>query len=185
MSQDINQYLRKVVYDAHLSEYRSLDFECEYFIIGRTLLFAMRCPYSTVRNRIAYRLENNLPKRNLKFQLVYPSNDVKRFKHHTFDIIADLDPNYSIALCNIFGKFYTVRAYADEYLSPYLFKYDENGSINLRKLKEHGFDHETDTNRKVPLPKRWEKFKHAYEELHGVKLPVVSPVHCGWKAKTK
>ena len=185
MSQDITQYLRKVVYDAHLSEHRPIDFECEYFIIDGTMLFAMRCPYTKVRNRIAYRLENNLPKRNLKFQLVYPSNDVKYFQHHDFDIIDDLDPNYSIALCNIFGKFYTIRAYADKYISPYLFKYDENGSINLNKLKEHGFDYMTDINYKVPLSKRWEKFKHAYEELHGIKLTVVSSAYCHFGGKTK
>lgn len=179
MNKNLDAYIEKVVRDAHRAENRVVDFECEYCIHNGYLLFAMKCPFMRVRTRVAYRLYNNLPKQGLKFQLVLPWKEALYNSERVYDIGEILDPNYSVAIWKVFGKWYNVRGnYEEASLNPYFRKFDEQGSIYMRKLKEHGYDIDDPHTWSNPVTKEcWESFSKAYEEICGKKQQVFTSHH--------
>lgn len=71
----LQDYINRCAKDACVSENREYDVQMQWRIIGNDLLFAIKSKYKRVRNRIEYRLLNNIKKNfGLDFHLVYPTN---------------------------------------------------------------------------------------------------------------
>jgi len=161
-TQNLEKYINKCIADACTSTSKKNDVRYQYRIIGNHLLFAIKSRYQDVKIRVEFRLLNNLQKNfGLDFNLVYPdplheSSDC--FEVAKFDLYPDgIDPNHSIDVWTVFGKKYTIRAFAG--IRPY----EEEALVHLNKLGEHGYDYMADDTISA-----WEKFKAAYEAAYGM-----------------
>lgn len=159
---EIDQMVKTAIYVGCKRENRPNDVQYEYYIIGSNVLFAIKSKYMRVRKYVEGRMLNDLKKRGITFHLVYPDPmhenyacwNVARFD--LFGIDNGVDPNHSFDIWQPFnGKYkYTIR-----YLGG-IRPREEGAKIHLNKLKESGFDYETDMD--------WDKFRQAYENAYGM-----------------
>ena len=162
MYSGLKEYIIKVCKDSCLAEHHPVDVSFQYAIVEDMLVFAMRCPYKRVLGRINYRLGNNLRK---NFGLVY-CNVEDQYSRLDF-LPGDIDPNFSFAEWQVFGKWGTLRIGEHEILNPHLHISARVGGIPTKyeSLLSKGYIYSVIKDSECK--EAWNKFCNCYEEAFG------------------